>query len=158
MRNTKKKSRHSPEAVRAFFSRSDLLDRIALRPLSHIASNWELRWDGAQYEHEPNSFAEDLNILIETVISSPRPINYHDYEDIIAKMQAEHWPIQKIQGRWIGADYRGILEQGAFRDVGQQNLINALVGRVHAALDQKNQDHFDKLEEGHLVMLAELYQ
>ncbi len=98
MGNTKKKSRHSPEAVRAFFSRSDLLDRIALRPLSHIASNWELRWDGAKYEHEPNSFAEDLNILIETVISSPRPINYHDYEDIIAKMQANIGPFRRSRG------------------------------------------------------------
>jgi len=127
---------------------------MTLRPLSHIAPNWELRWDGRVYKCEPNSFAEDLNLLIEAIAKTARPPNYHDFEDAIAKLQAAHWPIQKIQGRWIGADYRSILEQGAFGDIGQKNLLNALVGRVHAALDQDDQDHFDKMEEGHLVMLA----
>ncbi len=75
---SKQKVQHSPDTIRAFFARSNYLDRMVLRPLSHIASNWELTWDGDSYKCEPSSFAEDLNILIEAIAKAPRPPNYHD--------------------------------------------------------------------------------
>jgi len=34
----------------------------------------------------------------------------------------------------MGADYASILEQGAFDDLDQKNLIAAAAGRVHTAL------------------------
>ena len=65
------------------------------------------------------------------------------------------WPIQKKGSRWMGADYASILEQGAFDDLDQKNLIAAAAGRVHTALDY-GQKHVDDMEDGHLHMLAAL--
>jgi hypothetical protein len=147
---------HSPERIRDFFAWSSWLDQITLRPLSHIAPYWEATWDDEtqRYIPEPRSFADDLNTVIELIATCPRPPKYHDHEDVIAKrVQDAGWPIQKKGSRWVGADYPGVLEQGAFRDVGQRDLVAAATGRVHAALDY-GQTHFDEMEEGHLNMLA----
>jgi hypothetical protein len=150
---------HSQDDVRSFFAWSDWLDYMVLRPLSHIAINWETRWDRGEkrYRPEPFSFAEDLNIVIELVATCPRPLKYHDHEDVFAErvlMQLK-WPIQKKGARWIGADYPSILEQGAFDDLDQQSLIAAATGRVHAALD-RGQKELDDMEDRHLHMLAAL--
>ena len=48
-----------------------------------------------------------------------------------------------------------ILEQGAFGDLQQRDLIAAAAGRVHTALDY-GQNHFDEMDEGHFYMLAAL--
>jgi hypothetical protein len=150
---------HSSDDIRNFFACSDWLDYMVLRPLSHIAGNWETRWDHGEklYRPESHSFAEDLNTVIELVATCPRPLKYHEHEDILAERVVieQKWPIQKKGGRWIGADYASILEQGAFHDLDQQGLITAATGRVHTALDHR-QKHFDEMEDGHLHMLAAL--
>lgn len=148
---------HSRDAIRAFFARSDYLDRMALRPLSHFTSSWEVHWDTetSRYEPEFDSFADDLNVAIEQIAACERPVSYHSHEDFLAEntLRSLKWPIQKTKGRWIGADYAAILEQGAFGEM--PKLVAAACGRVHAAMDH-GQAHFDVMEEGHLIMLAAL--
>lgn len=150
---------HPAASIRSFFARSDYLDRMALRPLSHIAGGWDVCWDAAaeRYEPEEDSFAEDLNFVIDAMAGTSRPVSYHDDEDVLAEnlLRDLHWPIQEKNGRWVGADYASILEQGSFRDYGQQRLLSAATGRVYAALDF-GQSHFDEMEEGHMQMLAQL--
>ncbi|RJT28147.1 hypothetical protein D3227_34770 [Mesorhizobium waimense] len=156
MAKTKKnRDVHPPELVQQFFARSDYLDTMVLRPLSHITMNWEASWDGESYSPEAGSFAGDLNEIIEQIADSPRPDRYHDNEDRLAeRVIAElHWPIQKKGGLWVGADYQSILEQGAFSDLGQRELATAAAGRVHMALDF-DQTHFDDMDDGHMAMLA----
>ncbi|WP_192178275.1 hypothetical protein [Mesorhizobium amorphae] len=156
---TKAKIVYAPDVLVRFFARSDYLDRMVLRPLSHITTSWEASWDhaGAQYELEPGSFAGDLNQVIRQIAFSPRPTRYHNNEDALAqRVIAElRWPIQKKAGRWEGADYQMILEQGAFQDIGQRELATAAAGRVHMALDF-GQLHFDDMDDGHMTMLAGL--
>ncbi|WP_202379522.1 hypothetical protein [Mesorhizobium sp. 131-2-5] len=148
---------HPQDLLRHFFARSDYLDYMVLRPLSHITMNWEARWDGETYSPEASSFAGDLNEIIEQIAISERPARYHDNEDSLAeRVIAElHWPIQKKGGLWEGADYQSILEQGAFGDLGQRTLATAAAGRVHMALDF-GQTHFDEMDDGHMAMLAGL--
>ncbi|RWO89819.1 hypothetical protein [Mesorhizobium sp.] len=156
---TKAKNVHPPNILKRFFARSDYLDRMVLRPLSHITTSWEASWDHdeAQYELEPGSFAGDLNEVVRQIACSPRPARYHDNEDALAqRVIAElRWPIQRRAGRWEGADYQMILEQGAFCDIGQRELATAAAGRVHMALDF-GQWHFDEMDDGHMTMLAGL--
>ncbi len=149
----------SADDVRDFFAWSEWLDRAVLRPLSHIASNWEVRWSHSErrYVPEPHSFADDLNAVIDLIAVCPPPSRYHDHEDVIAErvVQDLKWPIQKKGGRWVGEDYAAILEQGAFRDLDQRDLIAAASGRVRAALAY-GQEQFDEMEDGHFSMLAAL--
>ncbi|MFO7484197.1 hypothetical protein [Oceanibaculum nanhaiense] len=148
---------YSANTIRAFFAQSDCLDRMTLRPLSHITPNWEIQWDlsNNRYEPEYDSFADDLNMVIEQLANCVRPISYHSHEDRLAEsvLNKLRWLIQKKKGRWTGADYQSILEQGAFSDM--SNLVFAACGRIHAAIDH-GQKHFDEMEGGHLVMLAAL--
>jgi len=60
--------------IRDFFADSDCLDYLVLRPLSHITSNWETRWDDEtwRYQPEPLSFAGDLNQVIEFIATVVR--------------------------------------------------------------------------------------
>lgn len=150
---------HTPDDVRRFFAQSDWLDRMVLRPLSHIARNWEARWDNEdrRYRPEPFSFANDLNQVVELVAICPRPSNYHNNEDALVERVVLDikWPLQKKGRRWIGVDYAALLERGGFRDLDQRNLVAAAAGRVNAALDH-GQTHFDNMEDGHLYMLAAL--
>jgi hypothetical protein len=149
---------HSPDDVRAFFAWSDgVLDRAVLRPLSHITLNWELTWNHTTkcYEPEDDSFASLLNKTIDELAETEPPARYHDNEDRLAHYLIETlgWPIRKERGRWIGADYDSILEQGGFEDIDQSELLQAAAGRIHAALDRA-QRHFDDMEESHQRMLA----
>lgn len=130
---------------------------MTLRPLSHITLSWETQWDfeNERYKPEYDSFADDLNVVIEQLAMCARPASYHSHEDQLAEntLRQLRWPIQKKNGRWIGADYANILEQGAFGAM--PDLISAACGRVHAALDH-GQTHFDEMEDAHLAMLAAL--
>ncbi|MES0178984.1 hypothetical protein NKJ86_10340 [Mesorhizobium sp. M0025] len=102
MAKTKKnRDIHPPELVRQFFARSDYLDTMVLRPLSHITMNWEASWDGETYSPEAGSFAGDLNEIIEQIAVSARPDRYHDNEDKLAeRVIAElRWPIP--EKRWL---------------------------------------------------------
>ncbi|MDR3529030.1 MAG: hypothetical protein P4L90_00535 [Rhodopila sp.] len=146
-----------PDAVRAFFARSDLLDHYVLRPLSHIHANWELSWDleAERYEHEHDSFAQKLNLLIESLALTRPPSQYHDGEDSLAQYVVArlNWNIRKNGHRWVGADYDAILEQGGHGDIDQKELTLAAAGRIHAAL-ARGQMHFDDMEKSHAGMLG----
>jgi hypothetical protein len=130
---------------------------MVLRPLSHITLNWELTWDHAtqQYEPEADSFASILNKTITDLAVIDPPERYHDHEDRLAEYVIANlgWPIRKERGRWVGADYHSILEQGGFEDIDQIELLRAAAGRVHAALERQ-QMHFDDMEESHQRMLG----
>lgn len=149
----------TPQDIRNFFAWSDVLDYLVLRPLSHITSSWEMTWDhaAAQYEPETGTFAADLNAVIENIATCPRPARYHDHEDRLAESVIRNlgWPIQKKGSRWVGADYASILEQGGFRDFAQADLLSAASGRVHAALSY-GQNHIDSMEDGHRYILTAL--
>jgi hypothetical protein len=145
------------DEIREFFAWSDRLDHDVLRPLSHIRSNWEALWNHVEqrYEPEDDSFAEDLNVLIDDLATTAPPKRYHDNEDVLANYVIEtlKWPIRKEKGRWVGADYYSILEHGGFQDVDQAELLAAASGRIHAAI-RSGQTHFDQMEESHQKMLC----
>ncbi len=134
-----------------------MLDYLVTRPLSHIAGNWELTWDhgSGQYEPEEDSFASLVNQMIDDITVTMPPTRYHDNEDRLAEHVVTHlkWPLHKVGNRWEGANYESILEQGSFKDIDQADLLTAAAGRVHAALD-RDQEHFDDMEESHRRMLA----
>jgi hypothetical protein len=148
---------HTASTVKAFFAWSDgILDHRVLRPLSHIASNWELSWnaESSEYEAEDDSFATALNRMIIDIAQTPSPRKYHDNEDRLAEyLVAKGWPIRKTGYRWTGDDYDSILEQGGFSDIDQTELLQAATGRIHAALS-RGQMHFDDMEETHRRMLG----
>lgn len=141
--------------MRGFFVNSEEADRLVLRPLDHIRGNWELVWgENDQYVEEDDSYAEVLNDLIDNLGVVEPPSRYHDNEDKLAEyLQSIGWDIRKESGRWVGADYGSILEQGGFNDVDQSELILAAAGRIKAAQD-RGQNHFDDMEWGHKQMLS----
>ena len=149
----------SIEDVRNFFAWSDLLDYDVLRPLDHIKPLWEATWDheAQRYEPEYNSYAQDLNVMIEDIAITQPPSKYHDNEDRLAHYVIEHlkWKIRKERGRWVGMDYESILEQGGFHDLDQAELLTAATGRVYAAI-KFGQTHYDDMEESHRKMLASI--
>lgn len=148
----------SPEARREFFAWTESLDYEVLRPLSHARGNWELTWDhdALRYRAEDDSFAKDLNDLIDCIATTPRPARYHDNEDVIANyLASEGSNIRKEKGRWVGDDYEQILANGGFSDIDQEQLRIAATGRVCAAIEH-GQMSYDQMENGHRKMLASI--
>ena len=145
--------------MKEFFSQSDLLDRLALRQLSHIKGNWELIWDGEkdEYEQEEDSYAAHVNNLIEELSKLEPPLKYHDNEDCLAEYAQANldWKIEKVNGRWVGVEYAVILEQGGYDDIDEKNLKLAAAGRIKAAIE-RNQYHSDDMEVSHQKMLADV--
>jgi hypothetical protein len=96
-----------------------------------------------------------LNDLLAELENVRPPTRYHDNEDCLARFVIEHlkWPIKKVGNRWVGADYDSILEQGAFHDVGEANLLFAAAGRIQVARSL-SQNHFDEMEDSHRRMLG----
>lgn len=143
--------------IKSFFYNSHDLDWMVLRPLSHIKPNWELTWDNTNnlYLIEDGSYADQLNHLINEIAKKNPLKRYHDNEDILAEniIEVLHWQIIKKGNRWIGENYKSILEQGGFNDIQEQNLISAAIGRIHAAMNL-GQRHFDDMEESHKKILA----
>jgi hypothetical protein len=143
--------------MNAFFANSLYLDTVVVRPLSHILSNWELIWDRdkERYCEEKNSYAVTLNQLFVDLSSAKPPSSYHDNEDRLAEYVVGHlkWSIRKEGKRWVGADYAAILEQSGFHDTSEQDLVIAAAGRIQAAVN-RNQFHFDDMEESHRRMLG----
>jgi len=135
------------------------LDRLALRQLSHIKENWELAWNNEdeKYEPEENSYAEKLNQLIIELGRVDPPKKYHENEDCLVEYVIANlnWKSRKINGRWVGEDYAAKLEQGGFNDIDRNNLILAAAGRIKAAID-RNQHHFDDMEQSHQKILADV--
>jgi len=142
--------------MKDFFYRSEHLDRLALRPLSHITTNWELSWDPDNncYKEEDRSFAKDLNQIIKELEETAPPINYHEHEDVLIQEFTKklNYTIQKKGNRWDG-DYVFMLEQGAWSDYNESTLLKAAAGRVNAAKSHA-QIHFDDMEDGHQKILA----
>lgn len=145
--------------ARAFLKNSETFDRLALMPLSHIRANWELTWDDglARYIAEDDGFASKVNELLEELGTVVPPAKYHDNEDRLAEYVKARlkWKIQKIGDRWIGEDYSFVLEQGAFDDIDQEELLLAAAGRIRTAID-RGQLHFDQMEWFHRKMLADV--
>ncbi len=143
--------------MKDFFSNSDIVDYMVLRPLSHIYLNWEMRWDFENqcYFEEKESFAKEFNILVQDLDQAIAPLKYHDNEDRLAEYVAQkfNWGIRKVGNRWEGADYESILEQGGFNDIDQLDLVLASAGRIKAAKD-RDQMHFDEMERSHQKILA----
>lgn len=131
-----------------FFSKSEFLEYLVTRPLSHIRPNWELSWDENinGYLFEEDSYAEDLNNLIHEIESIPIPASYHDNEDCLAEYVKERhgWTIYKVKNRWIYEDYRYIIDQGSFSPDGIPNLLQAIAGRIDTA-KKYVQKHFDEM-------------
>ena len=143
--------------MKHFFYKSEELDYLALRPLSHIKPNWELRWDHEtqNYYEKSNSFSKELNKLIFELEETLPRSNYHYNEDILAEYVKVNlkWKIEKKGNRWVGNDYMSIIEQGGFYDFDEANLILAASGRIFAAI-KFGQQHFDEMEKSHKIMLA----
>ncbi len=143
--------------IKDFFAKSEFLDYLVLRPLSHINENWELMWnsDKEEYEIEEDSFADKLNDLILELSNTPPSLKYHDNEDKLAEYVKKHlnWSISKVGNRWFGEDYPVILEQGGFHDFKETELVQAATGRIQAAID-RGQWHFDEMEDSHQKILA----
>jgi hypothetical protein len=143
--------------VKHFFHWSELTDHAVLRPLSHVRPNWELDWDDQkkQYSPEEDSFAHDLNEVIDQLATLQPPLRYHDNEDRLAEFVRArlNWKIEKVGNRWVGEDYAFIIEQGSFGDYQMPNLLLAACGRIHAAIS-RGQLHFDDMEDSHQHMLA----
>jgi hypothetical protein len=110
------------------------------RELAHIRANWEPTWNNSKekYEPEEDSYAELLNSLFDELSQAEPPSKYHDNEDRLAEYLRDNslWNIRKVNGRWIGAPYERILEQGGFGDLGQKELVLAAAGRIKAAIDR----------------------
>jgi hypothetical protein len=147
------------EAVHAFFAWSDLLDHDVTRPLAHVKGGWELTWDQdlGRYEHEDDSFAKYVNAMVEDIADTAISPRYHDNEDVLAShvVSSLGWPIVKKDGRWVGAGYGSILEQGGFDDIDQGELLTSAIGRVAAAM-ALGQAHYDQMEPGHRLMLGDI--
>jgi hypothetical protein len=140
-----------------FFANSDDLDRSVLKPLSHIASGWELIWDQTanKYVEENGNYSKLINQLITELDEVEPPQNYHDNEDTLANYVVNklRWNISKNKGRWTGADYESILTQGGFSDPDEKDLIKAAAGRIRSAMNF-GRTHYDDMETGHQKMLA----
>jgi hypothetical protein len=140
-----------------FFAKSSYLCHDILRPLSHINDCWDLTWDSdeGKYDEEEDTYATLLNTLLCELTITSSPARYHDNEDRLAEYVIGHlhWPIYKVGNRWEGMDYELILEQGAYEDLNEQNLILAAAGRIRAA-KIRNQKHFDSMEPSHRKMLG----
>jgi hypothetical protein len=140
-----------------FFKDCALLDRMVLKPLQHIEPEWELTWDefGNEYVPEEHNLAQELNNLISELKLIRLPDSYHVHEDIIIEYFNESNGLQfeKQNGRWNYSDYASLLEQAGFFDINETHLINALAGRIQAAID-RGQTNFDDMESTHRKILG----
>ncbi len=145
--------------VEDFFYDSVYLDMFVLKPLWIARGTWDLSWDNntKRYKVEEDSFGNEINALITELEKINPPDNYHDNEDALAHYVKEklNWGIRKINKRWTGSDYKVILEQGGFGDIDEQDLVLAASGRIHAAINY-GQQHFDEMEEGHMIILSNI--
>ena len=153
--------------IQYFFQASDFLEHEVLRPLSHIRGGWELYIDSdtGRYKDEEDTFAWLFNHLIDELARATPPAKYHDSEDRLAEhvQQSLNWKIKKQGNTWVNksgkrlapSDYLVTLEQGGFRFEGDQDLLDAAAGRVEAAI-RYGHAHFDEMERGHQVILAEV--
>lgn len=141
--------------VKVFFDRSDYLDQMVLRPLSHLDMEWELMHGPDGYVVEEGNLSAHLIDLIYVLANTEPPKKYHDNEDRLAEyLVSKGSKIQKVRGRWIGDDYVFVLQQASLaHQLNHEELIFAAAGRVMAAIKHE-QTGFDEMEEGHQKMLS----
>jgi hypothetical protein len=149
----------------AFLGKSTYLDRLALKPISHICPYWELTWDDekAQYIPEDGSFAEELNEVLTELNRIIPPDNYHKFEDELIEHVSKQSgnTLFNHEGEWLAyikgeikkAEYDHALERGSFHDPYEFNLLKAVAGRIKEALE-RGQTHFDDMEHYHQLTLA----
>ena len=167
-RQSKNEIAWSSEAVVSFFGRSNWLDEFVLRPLSHIASCWELRRTGTigVFMEEEESLAGLMNTLIGDISMATPPADYHGHEDAVIRLRngPENSSIYLEGKRWrdrrtgepLGKSaIGGLLEQAAIGYDDVPDLILAAAGRVAVAL-KFGQANFDDLDDGHSDMLSEV--
>lgn len=149
-----------------FFENSDILDHAVLRPISHVAPNWELTWDlsSGRYEEEEDSLAAHLNKLIEEISHSLPPQDDHalenqyaiNYEGVASgrfHLDGKLWRDRQT-GKLVNKDFVGhMIEQATCGHYDVPDLVHSAAGRVSTAL-QFGVDHFDKLDRGHMEMLS----
>jgi hypothetical protein len=152
--------------VRKFFNNSDLLDHAVLRPIDHVAPNWELTSGGidGMYIEEDGSLAAHLNVLIEEIATSSPPRDYHSYENALAinydgvrsgrvYLDGKLWRDAQT-GKLVEKDMVGhMIEQATSAHYDVPDLVLAAAGRVAAAF-HFGTTHFDDLDHGHLEMLS----
>lgn len=153
-------------AARRFFEDSDTLDHATLRPISHVAPNWELTWDSTsdRYEEEEDSLAAHLNKLIEEISNLVPPTDYHalenqhaiNYEGVASGrfyLDGKLWRDQQT-GQLVDKDFVGhMIEQATCGHYDVPDLVLSAAGRISTAL-KFGVDHFDKLDRGHMEMLS----
>ena len=155
------------ENVLAFFDQSVQLDYAALRPLSHVMSNWELMRskDGDPlFEEEEDSFAAHLNVLIDQIAATAPPSDYHMFENQIAcgyegairgrySLTGKLW-YDSQTGQPIEKDAVGnMMEQASCGSDDIPGLVYAAAGRVATAMSYGT-ENFDDFDRGHMEMLA----
>jgi hypothetical protein len=150
-----------------FFGESGWLDSAVLRPMSHIASCWELRRTDTVgvFMEEEESLAGLMNELIREISEATPPADYHAHEDAVMRLrQNNDSQIYLGDKRWrdratglplAKSAIAFFLEQASIGYEDVPDLVNAAAGRVAAALRFGNAN-FDQLDEGHADMLAEV--
>jgi len=164
----KKVIQWSYESAAAFFANSDWLDRAVLRPISHVAGNWELTWNthADRYEPESDSLADHLNVLIHDMAASKPPADYHHYENKLAisydDVKSGRFKLNRSRKLWIDTatnlpvskDMVGhMIEQATCGHYDVPDLVLSAAGRVATSL-RFGVSHFDDLDDGHLEMLS----
>lgn len=152
----------------AFFANSAWLDYAVLRPIRHVAGNWELTWDSQseKYEVETDSLGDHLNVLMYDIATSTPPINYHHHENKLAILydgiKNGHFKLNRPKKLWIDTttnspaskDMVGhMLEQASCGHFDVPDLVLSAAGRVATSM-RHGVSHFDDLDEGHFEMLA----
>lgn len=154
----------SPSTVYSFFYRSDYLDYVVLRPLSHVAPNWELVIGGDYlFEEEDGSLAAHLNVLVEEISLIVPSIDYHSYENNILYNYSNFLNKYQLKGKIWHDKSTGLpldkseigymIEQGSSGQVDVPDLVMAAAGRIATSM-YYGVDHFDKLDSGHMAMLG----
>lgn len=155
------------ESILGFFYRSDRLDYTTLRPLSHVRSNWELVGSESGdplFEEEEDSYAENLNVLIDEIAAASPSYDYHKLENQIAAdytdaingryfLKGTLWH-DKQTGQPIQKDDVGhMMEQASSGSDDVPGLVLAAAGRIATAMSY-SVGNFDDLDRGHMEMLA----
>ncbi len=167
MRKKRRGDDWSRESVRAFFEHSDWLDYTTLRPIWHVAFNWELisaSDDELLFEEEEDSLAAHLNVLIEQMAATAPPLDYHAFENEIASqyesavsgryyLKGKFWFDRQTEMPIAKDDVGHMMEQASCGSDDIPGLVHAAAGRVATAMAYGN-SHFDDLDSGPMEMLA----
>lgn len=128
-----------------FFSNSQQLDILVLKPLGKIHPNWLLDWDEKKqrYVQEPNYFAFQINYLIDCIQAAPFSINYTHRQHQLINYLIIHPSPKTVFG--LNQYYLILLKNGFYIDKWGQDLISLLATLVNR-LQHTGFIHFDQLD------------